>query len=447
MPVEAAASNGSSVALGGKIDGQVQRYGAVAAHRIRQNVGVATACRQVLTVPVEAAASNGSSVALGGKIDGQVQRNGAVAARRIRQNIGVVTTCRQVLTVPVEAAASNGGSVAFGGCIHRQRQVHNAVASTRTLNGAGIFVNARSRCGYFETVFVIVISFTNRCRQIGDGLTPHCKMQDNGAVTTIYRLQIQLVVTRRADIEAVLVIGFPFANLRRNFRHSRRIQRQQQNRRVHAGINIGAIMVVITRMCDGCVRKFPVKFCATSVHRNFRVNPLVDGKVQSDHRITAIGIDKGLHIISRFYINRVVPDVVATDNFCKFCMIHRIDSQVQGNHGIAPVDISERLHVIARLFVNRIIPCVAFTRSFCKFNTIRGIDGQVQGNDAVTTFGVHQCVDKVAAFGQVLAVPIEAVANDGRSVTFGKVADGDVPLVHDGTAVGFRSGRDQEYLL
>ena len=300
VPVEAAASHGGGVTFGGHIDGEVQRHGTVTTSRIRQNIGVVTAFGEVrVSVPIKAAASHSSGVTFGGHIDGEVQRHSTVATRCVHQYVGIVTAFGEVrVSVPVEAAASHSSGVAFGRLIHRQGQHYDAVAGARTPDGVGILMDARSRCDDFKTVLVVAFTFTDGGGQLGDSLAAHRQVQNYHTVAAVSGLEVQLVVARRAGIEAVQVIDLALANLCREFRRGRRVQGKHQDGGVRAAVGIGDVMVVRAGLADGGVGQCPVVFGAAGVHRHFRIITVVDGEVQRHHTITTIGIRECLYIVS-----------------------------------------------------------------------------------------------------------------------------------------------------
>ena len=155
---------------------------------------------------------------------------------------------------------------------------------------------ADRRCNDLEAILLVTVALANGSRKVRDRFTTHCQMQDDRAVAAVLRLQVQVMVARGADIEAVLVIDLAPANLRRKFRRGRLIQSKHQDRGVGTGVVIGAVIVVCARLVDGGVGQCPVVFGAASVHRGFRVGSAVNSEGQMHDAVTGAHTSDGVGI-------------------------------------------------------------------------------------------------------------------------------------------------------
>ena len=172
--------------------------------------------------------------------------------------------------------------------VHGERQMYDAVAGTRTPDGVGTHVSADRRCDNFEAVLMVTVALANGGSKVSDRFTAHGKVQDDRAIATVHRLQVQVVIARGADVKAVLVIDLARANLCRKFRYGRLVQRKQQDCRVGAGVGIGAVIVVRARLVDGGVGQCPVVFGAAGIHSDFRVGAVVHSDGQMYDAVAAV---------------------------------------------------------------------------------------------------------------------------------------------------------------
>ena len=215
------------------------------------------------------------------------------------------------------------------------------------MDGVRILVNTDFRCENLKAVFHKTVSFADGGVQHGDNFANHRQVQDNRAIATVNRLQIQLVVTCRTDIESVLIINLALANLRRNFRRDRLIQRKNQDSRVSTSVGIGAVTIVTAGLGESGVGQRPVVLVAASVHGGFRVSAVVNGEVQRHHTITTVGSSKGLRIVASLGVYQIIPKIAAAGGgFDK--LSHRVvDGQVECYYRIATGRIRERVRVVA----------------------------------------------------------------------------------------------------
>ena len=214
--------------------------------------------------------------------------------------------------VPVITVASHHSDGARGGMVHRQVQRHDAVARAGTSNRVGIVVDACSGRGDLKAVPVVAFTLADRCHEMGNGLAAHRQMQHNSTVAAVNRLEVQIVVARRTDIEAVLVIDFARANLRREFCHGRLVQRKHQNSGVRTGIGIGAVMVVCAGLADDGVGQQPVEPVATGIHRHLHIITVVDGEVEGDDGVATVNSLQRVSVTARRDQRTTMEDVSLT---------------------------------------------------------------------------------------------------------------------------------------
>ena len=376
---------------------QMQRHHAVAASRVREDMYVVATLREVrVLVPVEAVASNGGGIARVGVVDGQMQRHHRVATGRIRERVGVVAGRGEVLTIPVKTTVNHSRCVSRRNSVHRQSQRDHTVACTRTDNGVEIHLCSDLRCHNCKTIFIVIVTLADGSRKVRDRFAAHRKMQDHRAVATVDRLQVQLIVARRTDIESILIVDLARANLRRNFRSGQLIQRKDQDSRVSTSVGIRTIIIVCAGLCDSGIGQRPVVLDAASVHGGFRVSAVVDREVERYHTITAIGGSEGLRVVARLRVNQIVPNIAAAGgDFDK--LSHRVvDREVQGNYRIAAIGSSEGLRVVAGLGVCRAVPRIAVAGGGFDQLSHRVVHRQMECHHAVATRRIRECMHIVA---------------------------------------------------
>ena len=247
--------------------------------------------------------------------------------------------------MPAVAAARHGRGVTLGRNIDRQVQRNGAVARARTFDGAAQNRIA-NRSDNLKAVIHIILTGTNTCFNIGNGLSANGKVQNHDAVAAKSSVQRQLVVTRLRNIETVLVVCFAHTNLLVKFRRIGLVNRKNQYSGVKAGVGIFTIVNIRAGNSVGGVRHGPIELGAAGIHRLFRIIAVVDCQVQINGAVASSGEMEYLLIVARNGVSAIIPMVGAT--ICdrvKF-LRHRIDSEVQDYNAVAAVTGVQRQVVV-----------------------------------------------------------------------------------------------------
>ena len=155
---------------------------------------------------------------------------------------------------------------------------------------------------------------------------------------------------------------------------------------------------------------------------------LVDGQVQGNHAVAAVGIGGGVgRLVGRGEVLGTVPDVAVAGLDGIDAGGTMVDGQVEGDHAVAAVLVGED-HGIGRvaLGVDIAIPLVAVAGSHGLDGGIAVEDGEVEGHHAVAAFAVFEGVggDAVALGVDVAVDPSVAVAGLLLVDAGGAVVDG-----------------------
>ena len=203
------------------------------------------------------------------------------------------------------------------------------------MDGIPEFMNAHRRSDNLKTVIHIIYSFANAGCYVRDSLAVHSQMQDHRTVAAENGVEMLFIVALFGDIETVLAIDLAFANLSRQFRNSRLMQRENQNGGVLTSVNIVAEEVIGIGMVVALAAHLPEEFGTAGIHNHFGIITLVNGQMQGDHAIAACHISQRICIIARLCIGVAMPRNATAGNGGGVAVGGVIDRQMEGNDGVA----------------------------------------------------------------------------------------------------------------
>ena len=460
IPVEAAASTGDGVAVRGTVDGeyqgvmidaidstarvgvtvptialasgslgggaredrQVQRHDAVAARLVVVGEVVGDSgvdCQSGMFVPVEAATNLGDGVAKVAAIDSQVQR---IVANDIG-TAGIVDG-----TVPLVAVASNG--VGGGALVHGQIQCSDTVASSSICGGVGNIVDG---AGVDGTVPLVAVASTHNL---------------DAARTTVdgenQRVVAESVDSARGQKQVVPLVAVASGNLLRRALVHRQVQRRDAVATSHifggvgsndgfsVEISVPLIAVAGSGNFDAggaavdCQHQGIVAIgeCATVgvrntmpdvavAGRNLGRRALVDGQVQRNGAVAAVGVHRGIGgSVGSSEELSTVPDIAVAGAHHLAASSALVDGQLESVHAGATGLIGVAVGVAAADAVRSVVPGVAVA-SCLSVEVIRGVVHRQVENvgclHILADHGVH--IDARLSVGLAAEFPWEGTAD------------------------------------
>ena len=293
------------------IDGEIEGDDTVTTVGRGESLHVTTRFIVRYIVPNEAVASGGFNLLNHGMVDGEMEGDDTVTTVGSGESLREFTGFIVRYIVPSKAVAcsfSKFGKLRF---VNGQCQHHDAVAAAIANNGVSVFGGSGNWFRNIKAVVMVGIAQTDFIGDVVDHFRANCQVQRNGGVAAGNGGEFLGVGAGLRFIEPVLVVGFAFANLCVDVYGHRGIDGQMENVGVGAAVFIFSVLRIVAA---ACVREYlfadsPFIGAFAGCIGGFKVHAVLDGDVQVDDAVAAVGGRQNPVGICAFVEGLVIPCV------------------------------------------------------------------------------------------------------------------------------------------